>query len=485
MRRVTVARQKGLAFGLVVGAVLGLLCGQRRAVGKAVAQLRNASRGRSPARPPAVGAGEAVAFPDSELLRQCVHCGLCLPFCPTYRALGLEADSPRGRIYQMKLVAQGKVDPSDPHFRRHISRCLDCRACETACPSGVQYGRLVEAARSLIPPAGPSEAAARRLLLAGLLDSPRLLAVAGAGARLYQRSGAQALVRSSGALRLAPPLRRLDGMLPELRGPLLAGSLPPFVAAQGERRCRVGLLRGCVAAQFFPETNRSTIAVLAANGCDVFTPPEQGCCGALQNHSGDRETAKALARRNVDAFERLAVDYVVTNAAGCGSMLKEYGELLKDDPVYAARAAAFAAKVRDVCELLAALPLRPPQRELRYRVTYQDACHLGHGQRIREAPRRLLRAIPGLELVELREADWCCGSAGIYNLTQPRLSEQILAWKIDSVAATGADTLVVANPGCHLQIAYGLRERGLAMRVAHPVDLLAAAYGLAPWANHR
>ncbi len=481
--------RKEMAVGLALGAALGLLARQRQAVGGLIRRLFAAARGRFSAHAPSAtahaGAAATVAFPDAELIRQCVHCGLCLPYCPTYRALGLEADSPRGRIYQMKLVAQGKIDPADPHFRQHISRCLDCRACETACPSGVQYGRLVEAARSLIPPAGRAERMARRVLLAGLLDSPRLLAMAGAGARLYQRSGLQMLVRGSGALRLAPALRRMDAMLPQLRGALLAGPLPPFVPAQGERRCRVGFLRGCVAAEFFPETNHSTIAVLAANGCDVFTPPEQGCCGALQNHSGDRETAKALARRNIDVFERLDLDYVVANAAGCGSMMKEYGALLADDPAYAARAAAFAARVRDVCELLAALPLRPPRHEVRRRAAYQDACHLGHGQKVREAPRQVLRAIPGLQLVELREADWCCGSAGIYNLAQPQLSAQILAWKMANVARSGADTLAVANPGCHLQIAYGLRERGLRMRVAHPVDLLAEAYGLAPGADRR
>lgn len=482
-----VTRRKRIALGLAAGAAAGLLGTRWRAVlarARGVATAigeRTARRRRMTApvavRTPGPRAGAAVAFPDHELIRQCVHCGLCLPFCPTYKALGLEADSPRGRIYQMKLVVEGVVDPADPHFRKHMSQCLDCRACETACPSGVQYGRLIEAARSILPPVGRTERVARRALLAGVLNSPRLLAAAGFGFRLYQRAGLQSLARATGVLRLAPALRRMESLLPDLQGPLVAASLPAFVPARGERRCRVGFLRGCVASQSFPQTNRATVAVLAANGCDVFTPPEQGCCGALQNHSGDRETAKAMARHNIAVFERLGVDYIVTNAAGCGSMMKEYGALLQDDPIYAGRAAAFAAKARDVSELLAALPLRPPPLAVRRRVAYQDACHLAHGQKIKDAPRQVLAAIPGLQLVEMRRSDWCCGSAGTYNVTQPRLSEAILSWKIDDLAATGADTLAVANPGCLIQIAHGLRERGLCVRTAHPLDLLAEAYG--------
>jgi glycolate oxidase iron-sulfur subunit len=269
----------------------------------------------------------------------------------------------------------------------------------------------------------------------------------------------------------------MESMLPKLEGSLVEGELPPFAPAQGERRARVAFLRGCVAAQFFPQTNRSTIAALVVNGCDVYTPPEQGCCGALQNHAGDRATALAFARHNIDVFERVEPDFVVVNAAGCGSMMKEYGHILADDPAYATRAAAFSAKVRDISELLAGLGIRAPVRPVRRRVAYQDACHLWHGQKIKEPPRQVLAAIPGLELVTLPESDWCCGSAGTYNVTQPDLSEQILGWKIANIAASGADTVAVGNPGCTIQIDHGLRERHLKVRVTHPVDLLAEAYG--------
>lgn len=483
-------RRGRFVVGLVAGAALGLLASGRTAAGRQVRRWGSAVGQRAverlrPAaiepngRGAAVQARPAVYFPDHELIRQCVHCGLCLPFCPTYRVLGLEADSPRGRIYQMKLVAEGRIDPADPRFRRHMFQCLDCRACETACPSGVQYGRLIEAARSIIPPVNATERVARKVVLGGVINSPRILAVAGLGARLYQRAGLQKLVRSTGVLGVARTLERMEAMLPRLKGSLVEGRLPAFVPAQGERRARVGLLSGCVASQFFPETNRATVAVLATNGCDVLVPPEQGCCGALQNHSGDRETATAMARHNIRVFEKLNPDYIVVNAAGCGSMMKEYGELLREDPAYAERARAFSARVRDITELLAELPLRPPPHPVRRRVTYQDACHLAHGQKVRKQPREILQAIPGLELVEMKESDWCCGSAGIYNVTQPDLSEMILARKMENVAATNADTLVASNPGCLLQIEHGLRDRGIEMRTAHPVDLLAEAYGLA------
>ncbi len=425
-----------------------------------------------------MSSGPFDGFPDQELLRQCVHCGLCLPFCPTYRVLGQEADSPRGRIYQMRLVAEGKVDAADPHFRKHIFQCLDCRACETACPSGVQYGRLIEAARSIIPPENRREEVARKTILARLIDSRSLLAAAGTAARLYQRSGLQKAVRATGLLRVATPLKRMESMLPDLKGSLMGDELPSFVRAQGERRGRVAFLTGCVASQFFPQTNRSTVAVMAANGYDVFIPRDQGCCGALQNHSGDRETAIRLAKHNIDVFERSMPDYIVVNAAGCGSMMKEYGDLLRGDPQYGERAKAFSAKVRDISELLALQPLRPPTHPVRRRVTYQDACHLAHGQRVRKQPRELLRAIPGLELVEMKESDWCCGSAGIYNVTQPELSEKILDRKMKNVLATRAETVVASNPGCLIQLEHGLRDRGSPIRTAHPVDLLAEAYGL-------
>ena len=479
--RFAVVAAAGVAFGVVAGWRSGLLgsalkggdgIGAIPAFPREVAAQGNGHDAKTFATP------APVQFPDRELLRQCVHCGLCLPYCPTYRALSLEADSPRGRIFQMRLVADGEVSPDDPHFRKHMFQCLDCRACETACPSGVQYGRLIEAARSIIPPENRTEKIARRVLLGELLNSRRMLTAVGVGSRLYQRSGLQSLVRGTGLLTPLRALKRMESMLPSLQGALVSRPLPAYAPAQGERRHRVALLSGCVAAQFFPETNNSTIAVLAANGCDVFTPPDQGCCGALQNHSGDRETALRLARHNIDVFERVEPNYIVVNSAGCGSMMKEYGDLLRDDPDYAERARAFSAKVRDISELLVELPFKPPVRELRLRVTYQDACHLAHGQKVRSAPREILWSIPGLQLVEMRDSDQCCGSAGTYNVTQPELSEMILAPKVKNVVATAADVVVVGNPGCLIQLEHGLRERGIKIRTAHPVDLLAEAYGL-------
>ncbi len=477
------------AAGVLAGAAIGTV-----AVVRIAKRLQLAGRGM-PARtmekefsqPGANGTGHpvsgsnggAVEFPEKELLRQCVHCGLCLPTCPTYKVLGLETDSPRGRIYQMRMVAEGKIDPGDPHFRKHMFQCLDCRACETACPSGVQYGRLLEAARSIIPPESRAEVVARKLLLGGLVNSRRMLAAAGLGARLYQRSGVQRVVRSMGLLGVVRMMKRMESMLPDLEGSLVTAKLPARTPAQGARRYTVTMLSGCVASEFFPETNKNTIAVLAANGCDVLVPPDQGCCGALQGHTGDKATAADMARHNIDVFERDNPDFIVVNAAGCGSTMKEYGELLHDDPVYAERAKVFSSKVRDIMELLAELPLRPPDRPVRRRVTYQDACHLAHGQKVRRQPRDILKAIPGLELVEMKESDWCCGSAGTYNVTQPELSEMILARKMKNVAATGAHTVVASNPGCLIQIAHGLRDRGIPMRIGHPVDLLAEAYSVA------
>lgn len=415
-------------------------------------------------------------FVDRDLLRQCVHCGLCLPTCPTYRALGIEQDSPRGRIYQMLAMADGEISPNDPRLQLHISQCLDCRACETACPSGVHYGRLLEATRAELKPRSARERWLRRLVLDGLFTSPKLLDAAGLATRLYQHSGLQHLARKAGFLRPLPKLADLEGLLPRFRAGVAKAGLPEVTPAVGERKYRVAMLEGCVAAQFFGETNQATARVLAANGCEVVVPRAQGCCGALHLHSGERETAKKLARRNVAAFEAAGADAYVVNAAGCGSTLKEYGELLADDPAWAERARAFSAKMRDVNELLAEIPLTMPLGEIRRRATYHDACHLAHGQRIREQPRELLRRIPGLELVDLPESDTCCGSAGIYNVTHYELSMQMLEWKMDAVESTGAEIVVAANPGCIIQIVHGLRERGRSVEVLHPIDLLDRSY---------
>jgi glycolate oxidase iron-sulfur subunit len=415
---------------------------------------------------------------DKKLLKECVHCGLCLDYCPTYRVLGHEADSPRGRIYQIRQVYEGKLSPDNPDFRQHIYACLDCRACQTACPSGVQYGAIIEAARAVAEPVNRSEKTVGRAILGNVFTRPRLLDAAGLGLRLYQKSGLQSAVRRSGALRVLPRrLQEMEGMLAPAQGGIRRWQAPHVTPAQGKVRYRVGFIEGCVMPQLFGDTNAATVRVLAVNGCVVYSPPSQGCCGALQMHTGDRPTAQDLARRNVDAFDGLGLDAIIINAAGCGSTLKEYGHLLADDPRYAERAEAFARNVKDVSEFLASIDLVKPEHEVKMRVTYQDACHLVHGQGIRNQPRQLLRQIPGLELVEMKDSDVCCGSAGIYNLTHPDLSVTLLEQKMDHLLATGASGVVAPNPGCTMQLAYGARRRGVDLQLFHVVDLLDRAYG--------
>jgi glycolate oxidase iron-sulfur subunit len=414
---------------------------------------------------------------DKKLLKECVHCGLCLDYCPTYRVLGHEADSPRGRIYQIRQVYEGKVSPDDVDFRQHIFACLDCRACQTACPSGVQYGAIIEAARAIAEPVNPSEKTVGRAILGSVFTRPRLLDLAGFGLRLYQRSGLQTLTRKSGILRVLPQrLREMEAMLAPTQGGLFRWRAPAATQARGTARYRVGFVEGCVMPQFFSDTNAATVRVLAANGCVVHSPPRQGCCGALQMHTGDRPVARDLARKNIDAFSPLQLDAIIINAAGCGSTLKEYGRLLADDAAYAERAAEFAARVKDVSEFLASIDLVPPTHPVPMKVTYQDACHLVHGQGIRNQPRQLLRAIPGLELIEMTDSDVCCGSAGIYNLTHPDVSVQLLDQKMAHIAATGAQAVVAPNPGCSMQLAYGARRRGMPLQQLHVVDLLDKAY---------
>ncbi|MDB5073848.1 MAG: uncharacterized protein JWO42_27 [Chloroflexi bacterium] len=409
------------------------------------------------------------------LLRKCVHCGLCLPTCPTYDVLGDERDSPRGRLFQMKALMDGVVPADDPSLNRHLSRCLDCRACETACPSGVRYGQILEETRAALPPS-TAATAGRTIVLGGVFGHPGRLAAAGMALRAYQRTGAGRVFRRIGGFSLLPPrFGALEAMLPPFQGPVARKPLPVLTAARGTRRAKVGLLTGCVMGQFFAGTNAATTRVLAANGCEVVTPRGQGCCGALHAHAGAREQARARARALIDCFDS-SLDAIITNAAGCGSMLKEYGHLLRDDPAYAERAQAFASRVKDIGEFLAELPLRPPDGRVDARVTYQDACHLRHAQRVWRQPRAVLAAIPGLDLVELEGSADCCGSAGIYNVTQFDISMRLLDQKMDRIAATGARIVAVGNPGCAIQIKYGARSRGLRIEVAHPVDLLDRAY---------
>ena len=420
-----------------------------------------------------------------DLMRQCIHCGFCLPTCPTYAVLGVEMDSPRGRIYQMQAVAEGRVEIS-PEFVEHMYCCLGCRACETACPSGVQFGKLIESAREEIELAAPQQHGAterflRRAVFGAILPSRLLTTLLFAGLKLYQRTGAQRLAQALHVLDYVPgplagKLQEPEALLPPIEGPLLPDMLPVITPPLGERRYRVGFISGCIMDQVFRNINEASIRVLAANGCEVVTPLEQRCCGALHVHSGEAEQGRALARANIDAFEHWACDYIIINSAGCGSNLKEYGHLLRDDPAYAERAAAFSSKVKDISEFLAMIDLNPQLGEVKRRVTYHDACHLAHGQKIKSQPRALLKRIPGLELVDLKEADWCCGSAGTYNITNQEMAGQLLERKMGNIENTRAQVVATGNPGCMMQIAFGARQRGLPIQTLHPVQLLDEAY---------
>jgi glycolate oxidase iron-sulfur subunit len=415
--------------------------------------------------------------PDVEFELDCVHCGFCLPTCPTYLVLGNEMDSPRGRIYLIREASEGKIGIADS-FVKHMNLCLLCRACETACPSGVKFGFLMEAARGQIErhyQYSPANRRFRARLLHTFTDLGRLRAIAGL-LRFYQRSGLQTLVRASGILRLFGRLGQMESFLPVIPDGRLRKELPDVLPAKGERRGRAGLLIGCVQRFFFAQVNSATARVLSENGYEVVIPPDQGCCGSLLVHEGDRERAKELARKTIDVFERAGVDVVVVNAAGCGSVTKEYWELLHNDPAYAQRAEAFSKKVRDVSQLLAQAPLNGRLHPVKRTVTYHDACHLAHGQKVRQEPRTILKAIPGIQFVELAESDFCCGSAGIYNLLHPEPAQKFLDRKIERIKETGAEVVVSGNPGCSLQIEKGLKQRGLNIRVLHPVELLDWSY---------
>ncbi|MGZ4834506.1 MAG: (Fe-S)-binding protein [Terriglobales bacterium] len=406
---------------------------------------------------------------------KCIHCGLCLQQCPTYRVLGREADSPRGRIYQVLQVDAGRLQIGDS-FATHLDRCLGCRACETACPSGVKYGRILERARAEIESNFKRPWLEQRLrawFFGAMLHDHRNLARWASRLRFYQRSGLQGLARSSGVLKLMG-MDKVEALAPAIDEKFFFSQLGATYRGTGEARGRVLFHAGCIGSVAFSALNEATVRVLNANGFDVFVPKGQLCCGALPAHAGYREEARALARGNIAAITESTRDPVVTNSAGCGAMMKEYGELLEAGPE-AKRAREFAAQVKDITEFLAQAGLRPPKRKLKARVTYQDPCHLAHAQGIRSAPRELLKAI-GAELVEMAHPDYCCGSAGTYNVTQNRLSMDILEQKMDEVTATRAEIIATANTGCMLQLRAGVKARGLKMRVAHVVELLDEAY---------
>ena len=410
-------------------------------------------------------------------LDRCVHCGLCLNACPTYRELGLEMDSPRGRVYQMVQVANGAAISDS--YREHIGLCLACRGCESACPSGVRYGRMVEDARAELEAhthRGWFARKLRHLIFVKLLQSRGALSVAGTLLYLFEVSGLKALARGLGQLKLLGRLGDLRQLTPSAEPPFFFSQLGRTFPPEGERKYRVAFLAGCIANVSFARLNEATVRVLQRNGCEVVVPEGQGCCGALHLHAGMRDEARKLARRNIDAILDGGFDAIITNAAGCGSTLKEYGELLEDVPEYAEKARQFSSLMRDITEFLSSLELNPNLGRVDAVVTYQDSCHLAHGQHIRQSPRQLLGAIPGVTFREMPGADICCGSAGIYNVVQNEMAMQILQHKMESVNATHAEIIATANPGCMLQLQAGVRLHGSGQRVMHVVEVLDLAY---------
>ena len=412
--------------------------------------------------------------PEDRIIQSCIHCGLCLPYCPTYLETGNETSSPRGRINLIGAVADGRLSVTEPAFVGQMYQCLDCRACEDVCPSGVEFGKLVETARTQIEradPGSPAKRGVRWLLFHQLFGNMLLFRLFSRLLYFYQHFGIQWLARRLGILRLLH-LHEMESLLPKIPAYFLLPSRQqhkPSSSSTQEETC-VALFAGCIMSTAFAETDRATIHVLQAAGCTVVIPQHQGCCGALTVHAGDMDAARDMARRNIDAFERSGATYIINNAAGCGAALKEYAHLFHDDLVYAERAAHFSAQVRDISEFLATRQFIVPLCPIPLKVTYQEPCHLVHAQRISSQPRELLQRIPGLELVEMEESAVCCGSAGIYNVTQPIMSRQLQDRK--HIAETQADIVVTANPGCFLQLQSGLQRTNSPMRVMHIVDVL-------------
>jgi glycolate oxidase iron-sulfur subunit len=411
-------------------------------------------------------------------LDKCVHCGLCLNACPTYRELGVEMDSPRGRIYQMVQITTGQAEMSDAYVE-HMDLCLACRGCETACPSGVQYGKLIEAARAHIEENRPRPALIRlfRWFIFGqLLQTRWMLGLAGAGLYLYQVSGIQKFVRSTGILKPFGKLAEIELLSPNAEAPFFFGQIGKVFPAEGTQKYKVAFLAGCIQNVSFARLNEATVRVLQKNGCEVHIPAEQGCCGALHVHSGRKEDGRKLARNNIDALLGGGFDAIISNTGGCGSTLKEYHELLETDEKYHDRAKEFVKKMKDVNEFLGSIELNPKMGAVPMTVTYQDSCHLAHGQKVRVGPRKILGAIPELKFKEMPMSDLCCGSAGIYNVVQSEMASQLLKNKMEYVNGTGAAVIVASNPGCMLQLDAGARLHGKGQRVMHVVQVLDEAY---------
>lgn len=415
--------------------------------------------------------------PDPKLIDACVHCGFCLSTCPSYRVIGKETDSPRGRIYLMDGVNEGQI-PLSPATVQHFDSCLGCLACVTTCPSGVRYDKLIESTRQQVErnhPRSLPEKLLRQLIFSTFPYPDRmrwLLRPLG----IYQKSGLQRWVRSIGFLQqISPQLSAMEAMLPPIAATAFQDNLPEIAPAEGQTRYRVGLILGCVQRLFNPEVNDATVRVLTANGCEVVMPKSQGCCGALTHHQGQENQTQTLARQMIDSFTEANVDYVLVNASGCGHTLKEYGSILQDDPVYREKAKALADKVRDVQEFLAEVGLTAqlsPLQDEPLTLVYQDACHMLHGQKISFQPRQLLRQIPGVRLREPVDAALCCGSAGIYNILQPDVAAELGRQKVENLTSTGASVIASANIGCFVQISQHLKLQGKKHSVLHPMQLL-------------
>jgi glycolate oxidase iron-sulfur subunit len=423
-----------------------------------------------------------VEKPSDDIINTCVRCGLCLSACPTYRETYAEASSPRGRIALIRGIAEGRVEVNAPGFLHQMDECLGCLACQAVCPSGVKYGHLLEAGRAQARAIKPRAGLAR--LLEGLVFnylfmSMSLFRLLGRSLWLYQRSGLQALLRRLGLLKFMG-LAEVERLTPLINDHFFFARgqrfLPNGSAAADRPVKRVALLSGCVQSVAFAHVHQATVRVLQANGCEVLMPTGQGCCGALHAHGGDFERARQLARQNLAALAADNPDYIVANAAGCSHHLKEYAHLLANDPVYAAKAKAFLAKTRDIIELLAELGPKPAQTPLPWPVTYQEPCHLAHGQKAVSQPRRVLAAIPDLKLIEMKDSAMCCGSAGTYNIVQPEMSAKLLNNKMDNIIATGATIVASANTGCMIQLQAGINQRQAPLKVMHLVEILDAAY---------
>jgi glycolate oxidase iron-sulfur subunit len=415
--------------------------------------------------------------PTAKLIDACVHCGFCLSTCPSYRVLGTEMDSPRGRIYTMDALNQGEIDLT-PAVVEHFDSCLGCLACTTTCPSGVQYDRLIASMRPQIEQNHPRPLVERlyRQFIFGLFPYPNRLRLLLIPLFIYQKLGLQKLVRQTGIVeKISPHLAGMESNLPELSLSTFQDTIPALIPAQGVKRYRVGMILGCVQRLFFDRVNQATVRVLTSNGCEIVVPQSQGCCAALPHHQGQEEQAKTLARQAIDNFADTNVDAIIINAAGCGHTLKEYGELLRDDPEYHQQAIDFSAKVKDVQEFLTEIELvtqLTPISTEKLTLVYQDACHLLHGQKISIQPRQLLNQIPNVELKEPLDAALCCGSAGVYNMLQPETANELGRQKVHNLVNTGATIIASANPGCTLQIAKHLEIQGHQTKILHPIELI-------------